>query len=266
MQNPPHEGMKISFDPLLHSTKNDMLPKMKQVRVERKDQRKQHYRKKRKKDKDYTRDYHELLLENLPKEYYSTKSPHLLINRRWFKNVRKNTIMLKNVREYGTGRDRIIHYDIDQIGDDIRFNKKCSEWILNPSTTISNTIFIMVRLSDMKNVEKIQYHTEIGHMINNCDLNTTKDQCYVLLSIIKVDKQTQNLPPIISKEDLPLMKRYFINQISAKKGNYHFDTSGTIYGLGYGPKSNRNTYGHSVCKFSNRKYHIVNFLFNLISF
>ena len=47
MQNPPHEGMKISFDPLLHSTKNDMLPKMKQVRVERKDQRKQHYRKKR---------------------------------------------------------------------------------------------------------------------------------------------------------------------------------------------------------------------------
>ena len=72
---------------------------MKQIQVERKDQRKdqrkQHYRKKRKKDKDYTRDNNDLMLENLLKEYYLIKSPHLLINRRWFRNIRKNTIMLK---------------------------------------------------------------------------------------------------------------------------------------------------------------------------
>ena len=67
------------------------------------------------------------MLENLPKEYYTTKSHHLLMNRRWFRHVRKNTIMSKNVHKYGTGSNRLIHYEIEQIGDDIRFNKNGSK-------------------------------------------------------------------------------------------------------------------------------------------
>ena len=120
----------------------------------------------------------------------------------------------------------------------------------------------MVQLSDMTSVEKIQYHTELGHMINDHELKSTKHQCHVVPSIIKVDKQIQNLAAVISEDDLPLMKHYFVNQIAVKKRNYHFDAIGTIYGLGYGPKLNQNKYGHSVCKFANCKYHIINFLFN----
>ena len=126
-------------------TTQDTLIETEQIKVERKDQRKQHYRKKRKKYKDYTRNYNELMLENLSKECDKTKSPHLLINRRWFGCVRKNTIMLKNVCEFGTGSDRIIQYEIDQISDDVRFNKNGSKWVSNPSTTIYNSIYIMVR-------------------------------------------------------------------------------------------------------------------------
>ena len=42
-----------------------------------------------------------------------------------------------------------------------------------------------------------------------------------------------------------------------KKGNYHFNTTGIIYWLGYGLKSNRNKFGHSVCKFATSKYYIL---------
>ena len=47
---------------------------------------------------------------------------------------------------------------------------------------------------------------------------------------------------------------FFVNQIAMKRGNYHFDTTGTIYGFGYGPKSNCNEFGLSVCKFANSKF------------
>ena len=59
--------------------------------------------------------------------------------------------------------------------------------------------------------------------------------------------------PLIFDDDLPLMKRFYNNQIAVKIGNYHFNTTGTIYGLGYGSKSNRNEFGHSVCKYATNK-------------
>ena len=46
-----YEGTKISFDPALYLTKQDTLFKMEQIKVERKDQRKQHYRKRGKNTK-----------------------------------------------------------------------------------------------------------------------------------------------------------------------------------------------------------------------
>ena len=65
----------------------------------------------------------------------------------------------------------------------------------------------------------------------------------------------------MTDSDLPLMKRYFVNQIAIKKGNYHFNTTGTVYGLGYGPKSNRKEYGHSVCKYTSRKLIYISFYY-----
>ena len=75
----------------------------------------------------------------------------------------------------------------------------------------------------------------------------------MLLSIVQMNKNCQKSQPIIFNNDLGLMKNLFINQISAKKGNYHFNTTGTIYGLGYGLKSNKNKFGHSIGKFANCK-------------
>ena len=72
-----------------------------------------------------------------------------------------------------------------------------------------------------------------------------------------IEKNVKQMNPLIFEEDLPLMKRFYNNQITVKKGSYHFNTSKSIYGLGYGPKSNRNAFGQSVCKFANSKYSIL---------
>ena len=66
-------------------------------------------------------------------------------------------------------------------------------------------------------------------MIDENDLKKTKQQCYIVLSIIKVDKQIQNLAPVVTEDDMLLMQHYFVNQIAIKKGNYHFDTTVTFY-------------------------------------
>ena len=125
--------------------------------------------------------------------------------------------------------------------------------MLNPSATRQNTIFVVVRISDMEKVSKLQFHTDKGHMIDMLDVDHKKEQCYVLLSIVQINKNCQKSQLIILNDNLVLMKRFFINQILVKKCNYHFNTTSTIYRLGYGPKSNRNMFGHSIGKFANHR-------------
>ena len=63
---------------------------------------------------------------------------------------------------------------------------------------------------------------------------------YVLLAFIRVLKKWKNEKILLNKEPLEIANKFFINQIQQKQGNYHYGTSGTIFGLGYGPKFYRN--------------------------
>ena len=92
--------------------------------------------------------------------------------------------------------------------------KKGNVSILNPSSTSTNTIYIIVRLQDLSEIGKVQFHTELGCMIQKYDVKHGVDRCYVVLSIIKIDKQIQKTDPIIVDSDFPLMKRFFVNQIA----------------------------------------------------
>ena len=161
--------------------------------------------------------------------------------------------MLKKAKVHKDGKKQKVYYKIDQIGTNVKLFEKSNVKILNPSTTSLNTIYFIVRLSDLSELNNLQFHTELGHMIQKFKLNMYQDKCYVILSIIQMDKDIQHSGHLILEDDIPLMKKFFINQIAVKKGNYHFNTSGTIYGLGYGPKSNHNEYGHSVSRFANSK-------------
>ena len=82
---------------------------------------------------------------------------------------------------------------------------------------------------------------------------------YVLLSFIHVERKWKNENLLLNKEHLDLCKKFYVNQVKQKQGIYHYGTSGTIFGLGYGPKFYQNVLGHSVDRYSNSEftYHFV---------
>ena len=57
----------------------------------------------------------------------------------------------------------------------------------------------------------------------------------------------------MTESHLEIVENCYINQIKQKHGNYHFGTSGTLHGLGYGPKFHRDEHGHSIDQYSNSK-------------
>ena len=163
--------------------------------------------------------------------------------------------MLSEASETGDGNNRVVYYKIESFGDNVSKTRKGNNWILNPSSTSKNTIFIVTQLRDVANIPKLQFHTELGKMIHRYDVDKERNECYVLLSIVHIVKEEHKKPSILMEEDFMLMKRFLINQVCSKKGNYHFNTKGIIYGLGYGPKCNRNEYGHSIGTFATCKYY-----------
>lgn len=256
-KNTPIEEIagKVKFDPQAHIVKKKDSDKKKCHKRNRKRDKKNIRRKKfQEKEKRYEDDYNDLMLTNLVKEFYTTKSPHLLISRRWFQRIKHSSIMLKEAYETTDENNRVIYYTVESFGD-VSYTKKGNTWILNPSSTSKNTIFIVTRLRDVANIPKLQFHTELGKMIQRYDVDKERNECYILLSIIHIDKEEHKKASILKEEDFMLMKRFLINQVSSKKGNYHFNTKGIIYGLGYGPKCNRNEYGHSIGRFATRKYY-----------
>ena len=76
-------GGKIEFNPALHLKKPEIKPTSSN-RFLKRDKQKKEKRKAVEKEASYMHDYNDLLLENLLKKYYTTKSPHLIISRRWF--------------------------------------------------------------------------------------------------------------------------------------------------------------------------------------
>ena len=92
--------------------------------------------------------------------------------------------MLKSARECLDGKKRQAYYEIDQIGANVKLVYKDNFSILNPSATSLNTIFIIVQLVDLSGINKLQFHTQLGHMIQKYKLNMYQDRCYVILSII----------------------------------------------------------------------------------
>ena len=110
------------------------------------------------------------------------------ILRQWFFRIKNHSIMLKNARESLDGNNRQVYYKIDTDGSIFKYVKKRNECVLNPSTTLRNTIFIVVRLVDLGHIKKLQFHTQLGHMIEKYDVDVHKDRCYVILSFILVEK------------------------------------------------------------------------------
>ena len=89
-------------------------------------------------------------------------------------------------------------------------------------------IFILAAIHEMNGIDLI-FFTEIGELIPNSCLDTNRHG-YVLLSCIQIKKwKAENI--LMTERHLEIAEKFYINQIKQKHGNYHFGTSGTIYGL-----------------------------------
>ena len=114
-------------------------------------------------------------------------------------------------------------------------------------------IYVLVAIREVMHIDNIVFYTEMGDLILSSDLNLNKHG-YVLLASVHVAKKWMKNDILITDERYELISKYYINQIKQKQGSYHFWTSGTIYGLGYGPKCHRNKDGHSIDQYSNSKF------------
>ena len=80
-------------------TNRDVTIKLKYQKIQSLKRKKQILKRKLlEKEKIYTQDYNDLILNNLLKEFLSTTSPHLLISRIWFYKIKKILLCYENQR------------------------------------------------------------------------------------------------------------------------------------------------------------------------
>ena len=143
--------------------------------------------------KVYVKEYNDLMNNNLIKEFHTTKLPHLVFNHKWYQQFKNNIVMLKSPEEIMVDFKQQMHYKIDFFGSKVEYTRKGKFWILHPSSTPANTIFVIVRLRDIYHIPRVQYHTEFGEMISKYNLDKGREHCYELLSLIYIEKNIRNL-------------------------------------------------------------------------
>ena len=190
---------KVQFNPALHIIDDGEVPK-KYDHYKKRDKRKSMKRKQLEKEQAYVKNYNNLMNDNLTKEFYSTKSPHLVFNNKWYQQFKNHVVMLKSPKEIMVNSKGQVHYQTDFFGGKVKYTQKGKFWILHPSSTPKNTIFIIVRLRDIFCFPKVQYYTEFGEMIPTYNLDKEREDTYVLLSLVHVEKKFEKVHILFNLE------------------------------------------------------------------
>ena len=229
-------------------TKNRKRPRVLKINTSKLENKK----KSQKMDKN-CRQHDSVILENSVRESFRVKTPHVILSNQRYNQIKQNAIMLTNPQVQLVPKNRKILYNIKYMGENIHLSKKGRYYNLKPCCTKRNMIYVLVAIHEVMHIENIIFYTEKGDAILQSDLNPNR-QGYVLLASIQVAKKWMKNDILITDERYELINKYYINQIKQKQGSYHFGTTGTIFGLGYGPKCHRNKDGHSIDRYSNSEY------------
>ena len=65
--------------------------------------------------------------------------------------------------------------------------------------------------------------------------NTLTNDRYVVLAIIQAEPLLRNISNNIDLDDVQLARKYVKKQVQVSNKDYHYGTTGTIHGFGYGP-------------------------------
>ena len=69
----------------------------------------------------------------------------------------------------------------------------------------------------------------------NGDMLERQEKLYVLLAMMSQNEMSHEKELFIGDSDVTLANKLWVNQIKADK-SFHYDTTGKIFGLGFGPK------------------------------
>ena len=148
---------------------------------------------------------------------------------------------------------RKIYYEIDRVGENVEIfskNKKYKNIKLDQIT--GKKIFILVKLKYLRMLPGLIYFDELGKRIETEALEK-KEKAYVLLGMVEKTNDDEKSQMRIDDTDLSLANKLWVNQIKSD-GSFHFDTTGKIFGLGFGPKySIDESTNLSIGQFANKK-------------
>ena len=206
-------------------------------------------RKKERKYDKYFKTHDSILETHIPHGPMANKSPHIII-KKWYHRVKDNCILLRLKKEINDKKNRKIFYDVEKYGKNVMIQEKEKKINVNLEGTKNNKIILITRLRDVFDIQRTLYFTETGELIGSLDREKSKD-CYVILAILQSEESLRKLDEMVTADDVILAKKYLRNQVVASEKKYHYGTTGTIHGFGFGPvyKSNEDT-KHSIEMFA----------------
>ena len=186
------------------------------------------------------------LLHNEVKEFYETKSPHILMTKN-LKSIERNSIIFQNHFVNNQGKkDRKIYYNIKSIGENIYHSRKKKYINCHIGNTEKQVIYFLVDHRELLNHPKISLFTETGKPTNSL-LNEKSIKGYILLGFATYNHNTlEDNHPLLSTNDITMLRQFRINKTNSKV-SHHFNTKGTIFSFGYGPKyDKKNKHNYSI--------------------
>ena len=193
---------------------------------------------KRKKEIDHKKlwlEYSAFMNANLEKKRNYNESPLFVIRRSLYLII-ENSIFLKNpVITSDNSFDRRISYDLERVGDNVKLITKNPKYRnVRIDDIKGRKIFILVNLKYIQNISSLVFFDELGRRMNS-ETILKQEKAYALLAMVEKTEIDQQNQIFISSDDTKLANKFWVNQIKTD-GSFHFETSGKIFGLGYGPK------------------------------
>ena len=147
-----------------------------------------------------------------------------------------NSIILNNPTiSQDTSLQRKISYGIEKIGKNIKLRVKNEKYKNVTMDQINGKrVYILVNLKLVVAVSGLIFFDELGCRLETNKLEKQK-KAYVLLGMVEKSDKVTKTGIFIDSKDIELANKLWVNQIK-NDGSFHFDTSGKIFGLGFGPK------------------------------
>ena len=167
--------------------------------------------------------------------------------------MRGNCIILKNPHEEGNLKDHQIQYEIEYIGQNVMYKTNNKYLNLQLENTKQKWVLLLVKFEEVMSNPKLCFFTESGYLIQQEDITKNLDG-YVVLAAINHDTKIVNDHEPFSEEEVSMAKKFFYNQSSKSKKEYHYNTTGAIHSFGYGPMYHQDPVTkYTIAKFAKSK-------------